>query len=386
MFDYDTLFDVRSNVGIKLEALLAERNYTKAQLCKETGVSRPTIDKVLAGTITSKANFVRHIRKILECLRITPDMLMGNRPSITRNQLHAIRKTMRVKVEDIAEFAGMPAERVLAIESGEEPRIAELRDIALFLATGTRSIMGDGIFDDQIARLDDLLFEKEEERISKGCGFWGHIGILPSGSTEYLWFPISANTREKVYRQMECMDRLIVPCMNNKLLYLNLKNVKQILLLDDACDEPGFTNWDAGVDCGEIPQVIYEALDDYLNCSEYGEERDPDLMSENFMEVMKRIADKKGWTANVIEEMQQITLRYKDGMTTCTDFEPDVDSSLVSEIERLYNFDNDEYADNMLYYSDLNGAEIIVNMREISLIELPLIKTEDAICAGFLDE
>ena len=73
-------------------------------------------------------------------------------------------------------------------------------------------------------------------------------------------------------------------------------------------------------------------------------------------------------------------------MTTRTDFEPDVDSSLVSEIERLYNFDNDEYADNMLYYSDLNGAEIIVNMREISLIELPLVKTEDAICAGFLDE
>ena len=47
---------------------------------------------------------------------------------------------------------------------------------------------------------------------------------------------------------------------------------------------------------------------------------------------------------------------------------------------------NDEYADNMLYYSDLNGTEIIVNMREISLIELPLVKTEDAICAGFLDE
>lgn len=386
MFDYDTLFDMRSNVGTKLEELLTERNYTKAQLCKDSGVSRPTIDKVLAGTITSKANFVRHIRKILECLRITPDMLMGNRPSITRNQLHAIRETMRVKVEDIAEFAGIPAERVLAIESGEVPRVAELRDIALFLATGTRSIMGDGVFGDQIAQLDDLLFENEAEQISKGCGFWGHIGILPSGSTEYLWFPISANTREQVYHQMERMDRLIVPCMNNKLLYLNLKNVKQILLLDNACDEPGFANWDTGVDCGEIPQVVYEALDDYLNCSESGEERDPDLMSERFQEVMKRIAEKKHWTVDTIDEMQQITLRYKDGMTTSTHFDPDRGSSLVSEIERLYNFDNDEYTDNMLYYSDWNGMEIIVNMREISLIELPLVKTEDAICAGFLDE
>lgn len=145
MFDYDTLFDMRSNVGTKLEKLLTERNYTKAQLCKETGVSRPTIDKVLAGTITSKANFIRHIRKILDCLRVTPDMLMGNRPSIARNQLHMIRKTMRVKIEDVASFAGMPVERVRTIESGEMPRIAELRDIARFLATGTRSIMGDGI-------------------------------------------------------------------------------------------------------------------------------------------------------------------------------------------------------------------------------------------------
>lgn len=386
MFDYDALFDVRSNVGIKLEELLAERNYTKAQLCKETGVSRPTIDKVLAGTITSKANFVRHIRKILECLRITPDMLMGNRSSIMRNQLHAIRKTMRVKVEDIAEFAGIPTERVLAIEGGEVPCIAELRDIAFFLATGTRSIKGDGIFDDQMARLDDLLSENEAERISKGCGFGGHIGILPSGSTEYLWFPITANTREKVYRKMECMDRLIVPCMNNKLLYLNLKNVKQMLLLDDACDEPDFTNWDTGVDCGEIPQVVYEALDDYLHCSEYGEERDQGLMSERFMEIMKRIAEKKCWTADVIDEMQQITLRYKDGMTTSTHFDSDRESSLVSEVERLYNFDNDEYTDNMLYYSDWNGMEIIVNMREIALIELPLVKTEDAICAYLLKE
>lgn len=101
---------------------------------------------------------------------------------------------------------------------------------------------------------------------------------------------------------------------------------------------------------------------------------------------MKRIAEKKRWTEDVIDEMQQITLRYKDGMTTSTHFAPDRESSLVSEIERLYNFDNDEYTDNMLYYSDWNGVEIIVNMRAISLIELPLVKTEDAICAGFLDE
>jgi len=58
MFSHENLFDMRSNVGTKLEQLLKERNYTKAQLCKETGVSRPTINKILAGTITSKANYI----------------------------------------------------------------------------------------------------------------------------------------------------------------------------------------------------------------------------------------------------------------------------------------------------------------------------------------
>ena len=35
--------------------------------------------------------------------------------------------------------------------------------------------------------------------------------------------------------------------------------------------------------------------------------------------------------------------------------------------------------DNMLYYSDWNGVEIIANMREISPVELPLVKTEEAV-------
>ena len=57
--------------------------------------------------------------------------------------------------------------------------------------------------------------------------------------------------------------------MNNKLLYVNLENIKQFLLLDEACDAPGFTNWDHKISCGEIPAVFYEALDDYF---EYDDE------------------------------------------------------------------------------------------------------------------
>lgn len=109
-------------------------------------------------------------------------------------------------------------------------------------------------------------------------------------------------------------------------------------------------------------------------------------MSERFIDVMKRIAAKKHWTADTFDQVQQLALRYKDRMTTSTHFDPFRASSLVSEIEMLYNLGSDEYTSTMLYYSDWNGTEIIVNMREISLIELPLDKVEETICTDLLDE
>ena len=64
-YDFADLFDKRSVVGAKLEDLLVERSFTKAAFCKECGISRPTLDKLLAGNITSMANFEKHMQKIL---------------------------------------------------------------------------------------------------------------------------------------------------------------------------------------------------------------------------------------------------------------------------------------------------------------------------------
>ena len=57
MYKIEDLFDQRSILGAKLEQLLKQKGYTKKQLCEESGVSRPTIDKLIAGTLTSKNNY-----------------------------------------------------------------------------------------------------------------------------------------------------------------------------------------------------------------------------------------------------------------------------------------------------------------------------------------
>ena len=161
MYSYEDLFDQRSVVGAKLEEMLKERNLTKIQLCKETNVSRPTIDKLLAGSVQSKANFERHMRKILEYLQVTPDLLMGNR-ILQHNRIRAIRNILREKVEDLASKTGYSVERIQQIEAGEEATLAELRDLALALDTGTRCILGNEFFEPQFAMLDDILSEDDE--------------------------------------------------------------------------------------------------------------------------------------------------------------------------------------------------------------------------------
>lgn len=374
MYTYDELFDQRSVVAARLEGILNERQITKTQLCKETGVSRPTIDKVLSGAISSKANFDKHLRKILEYLQLTPDMLMGI-SAVRSNQIRRFRNLLRKKIEDFASATGIDVERLKAIEAGEEATPAELRDIALSLYTGTRCIMGDWFFEPQIATLNDFLLEDNE--VFNSCGYWGHIGILPAGTNEHIWFPITESVHRLIYQQIYRMKRIVVPCMNNKVLLLNLDNIKQVLFLDDACDEPGFTNWDSSVDCGNYPLVIYEALEDFLfDEAEAGVEQ----MSAAFREVMERIAAEEGWNKESVMEKQQTIVWYRDGKKSYTSMISDGDSSLISEIETLYEFEDDQFSEDYLEYDEECGAEIMINMKEVSLVELPLVQVEEAIC------
>ena len=383
MYRYDDLFDQRSVAGAKLEDHLKEKGVTKTKLSKETNVSRPTIDKLISGTINSKATYDRHIRKILEYLQVTPDILMGNSAN-QYNRVRAIRNVMRTKIEDIASDTGYSVDRLNAIESGEDRTLAELRDIALSLHTGTRCIVGDGFFEAQFSILNDFL--SENEAITNGCGFWGHVGILPVGSENHIWFPITENARRQIYRQIQRIKRIAVPCMNNKILLLNLYNVKQLLLLDDACDQPGFTNWDTSVDCGDIPLVLYEAMEDYISYKEWGMTRKQDIMSDKFYEVMQSTAAQQGWDENSIGEMQQVVTHYRDGKIDRTSIDFESESSLISEIETLYNFEEDKFVEDYLDYDELGGTEIIINMNEVAIIELPLVEVEEVICDSFKEE
>lgn len=73
---FDELFEQRSLVASKLKDCIRDKGYTKISFASKTNISRPTLDKLLSGSINNKSTFDRHLQKILELLNMSVDDLL----------------------------------------------------------------------------------------------------------------------------------------------------------------------------------------------------------------------------------------------------------------------------------------------------------------------
>ncbi|MBR4588314.1 MAG: helix-turn-helix transcriptional regulator [Lachnospiraceae bacterium] len=73
---FDELFEQRSLVASKLKICIRDKGYTKVSFAKKAEISRPTLDKLLSGSIDSKTTFDRHLQKILKVMNMSVDELM----------------------------------------------------------------------------------------------------------------------------------------------------------------------------------------------------------------------------------------------------------------------------------------------------------------------
>ncbi len=378
MFEIKDLFEKQSIIGAKLEEIFESKSITKTEFCKEVGISRPTWDKILSGTIPSETNYKKHIAKVLDYLNLTPDMLLGNSHSVN-NRVREIRSIMRISSGEISKNTGISLTRLKEIEAGEEATVAELRDIAFCLGTSVNCVLGRDVFSAQAAQLADTMYIHQETSNQRVGGFWGHIGILPAYGDEYLWYPITDVTRSEIYKTSE-QEHIVVPCMNNKILLLNKKNIKNIVLLDDACDQPGFANWDYQVSCGEIPLVVYEALDDYYDYKDSLEDYFDKKVSSRLYDFLNKLVEKKGWdTDDIFDITTTTTIYYSDGRIENLNIEFETNKTITSYILDIYDFGDEVDFDRFLFLVDYSGAELMVNDDYISIIEMPLMTVENSI-------
>lgn len=365
------LFDLRENVGAKVATIMEEKKITKVELCRKTGISRPTLDKMLSGKITNKTNYDKHLQKIMKELKVTTEFLVGN---IEKNRTRTIRQLMSRSIDEISKATEISVERLKSIESGGQASIKEWRDIAVVLGTGVNILNNKNFFSSQISEMS-LLLEKKGEDNSNGriSGFWGHVGILPVNAPKYKWYPITLDTAKFIQQDMnnQCM---VIPCMDNKVLYLNTDNINRIVLLDEACSPPVDLDWSFKEGEGEIPLVVYESLEDYS----MGKMQD---MSPRFTDYIHAIIEDNKWDDDSVNSIiNGITIYYTDGRVECDEIVFDEYENVSELVADTYEYSDYIIQDEMIYFTGYDERKNNIRLKNVAMIELPLIKTEHAIC------
>ena len=376
----DDLFDYRDIVGCKLEQLINARDYTKSGVCAGAGISRPTLDKLLSGDVTNRTNFEKHISKLLAFLGLSTSELMGGveHPYASQKQL---RKALNIDLERLSRESGVSVETLRKIEAGEDAPLAELRDIAYCLRTGVRGVLGDDFFQTQLAHIDYFV-ENGPTAISSPGGFWGHFGILVKGHPKYMWFPITLYTRNLIYRCSND-EYMAVPCMDNSLLLINCEHIEELVLLDEACDQPADMDWNSSVSCGEIPAVIYEAFDDYMSFK-YSED-DPSKydLSESLVTTIDKIIAEFNLDPEVFAYDQCTAVAMLASGQTTHHSIPYGDAGNLTIVVRQISEAGELFEVKFIELEDESGAEVLINIKNVSMLKLPLAMTSTMIAEEF---
>lgn len=91
MENKELLYNNKKLVGNNISKLIKREGYTKSSFAKKTGISRPTLNKILDGDIPSSTTLESHINKIIEILNIDIEaLLQNNYAEVQKNTLNAV--------------------------------------------------------------------------------------------------------------------------------------------------------------------------------------------------------------------------------------------------------------------------------------------------------
>lgn len=85
----EILFSERKKVGINLFEIMKEQGYTKISFSKRVNISRPTLNHLFEGEISSITTFEKYLRRIQDVLQVEEQDLMSERRT-AREGLQAV--------------------------------------------------------------------------------------------------------------------------------------------------------------------------------------------------------------------------------------------------------------------------------------------------------
>ncbi|QXE19317.1 helix-turn-helix transcriptional regulator [Clostridium sp. 001] len=84
------IYDNRYKIGANLLQFIKDNGYTKSSFSKLTGLSRPTIDKLIKGEIDNNTNLKKHVDKIITTFNIKLEELIDYKHVESENNLKVV--------------------------------------------------------------------------------------------------------------------------------------------------------------------------------------------------------------------------------------------------------------------------------------------------------
>lgn len=81
----DFIYNNRKVIGENIKKIIGINGYTKSSFSKLSEISRPTLDKIINGTIDSRTTLVNHLCKIINVLNVDLDYLIEFNNEIKEN-------------------------------------------------------------------------------------------------------------------------------------------------------------------------------------------------------------------------------------------------------------------------------------------------------------
>lgn len=280
------------------------------------------------------------------------------------NNIKKFRVAFGYTQKELAKHLGTTQQTLGRWENGDsEPKQMILKDMALLFETTIDDLLNNNPLTAKLTTNRYYLFKKKHEI----DGFWGHLGIMFKGQTKHHWFPITEQTSNDLYELLtESLESSVhqpfvsIHTLNNRALWVNLKKIKSIVILDDNADAP-IGDWDLTWDGYQgYSTEIYKALEDGLY-------DDLDNYSESFKKVLQDVIEKYNLDEDGIMEKVCHTHVYSvNGSQESINVDAEYLWDIEWHINGEFKFES--------HFLNLSSSEIsrFRNMSQIAMISAPL--------------
>ena len=366
----ESLFNDRVEVGKRLATIINSRKITKTSLCEQSHLSRPTLDRLLAGKVENRSSFDKQLEKVLSALDLGIDEFLHGIGYGLGNNIASFREQLKISQKDLATMSGIDAKRLKAAENGQGDLCdEEWSDLALALKSDSRSVKGESFMPYQCPLYDYVL--EDTDSSEKLFGFQGYMILTPHGSTEETSFAITRQSWNGAMNNIRREKTVVVPCLGNKLIVLNTNNIKKIEFLDDDYDDLD----EHSSFFQKLPSEVFILLEKHFE--EEGD--DEDFLSDKQRELVKQIISSSGEDEHFIREMINcIVVHYSDG-TSETIYIENYDM-VASYVQGMMFYDSLDDDDQILFgiHDCEETNNLFINFDNVAFIELPLMKVEAA--------